>query len=59
MGYFVAKVGRNRVCALLKGSLVVPSDINGVQYIRMDGNWQLSLAKELRAAGITVDTNNL
>jgi predicted nucleotide-binding protein len=59
LGYFVGKLGRNRVCALHKGSIALPSDILGVAYVPMDesGGWKLLLAKELRAAGFDVDLN--
>lgn len=59
LGYFVGKLGRNRVCALHKGSIALPSDILGVVYVPLDeaGGWKLLLAKELRAAGFDVDLN--
>lgn len=58
-GYFIGKLGRNRVCALHAPGVEVPSDYSGVVYIELDsgGAWQLQLAKEIRAAGIDVDMN--
>lgn len=61
LGYFVGKLGRDRVI-LLKGTGVdLPSDILGVGYIPLDpaGGWQLQLLRELRAASFTVDLNRL
>lgn len=61
LGYFVGKLGRDRV-ALLKGTGVdLPSDLLGVGYVALDpaGGWQLQLLRELRAAGFTVDLNRL
>jgi predicted nucleotide-binding protein len=59
LGYFIGKLSRARVCALYREGVELPSDIHGVLYIPYDeGNgWRLQLAKEIRAAGITVDLN--
>ncbi len=61
LGYFAGAIGRNRVCALLKGDIERPSDYDGVIYIQLDeaGGWKLSLARELKSAGLSVDLNNL
>ena len=53
-GYFVSKLGREKVCALYKYEIEKPSDIDGVLYIPFDGNWKFSLLKELKNAGIPV-----
>jgi predicted nucleotide-binding protein len=52
LGYFIGKLGRNRVCALKKGRLEVPSDILGVLFTEVDdgGGWQAKLGRELLAA---------
>ncbi len=57
-GCFIGKLGRNRVCALHKG-VEIPSDLQGVLYVPLDdsGAWRLSLAKEMKAAGMNVDLN--
>jgi predicted nucleotide-binding protein len=61
LGYFVGKLGRDRVCALKKGEVEVPSDYDGVVYTLMDnaGGWKFTLANELHAAGIEIDFNKL
>lgn len=61
MGFFVGKLGRSKVCLLHKGAVELPSDILGVVYAPMDDNsgWQLTLAKELRAAGYDIDLNRI
>jgi predicted nucleotide-binding protein len=61
LGYFFGKLGRGHVCALYKGPLELPSDVIGVGYVPLDeaGGWRLSLAKELRAAGFTIDMNQV
>lgn len=62
LGYFAAKLGRDKVCVLRKGNVEVPSDFLGVVYIPMDdpGAWQFQLAKELKKAGhASIDLNKL
>lgn len=61
LGYFIGKLGRSRVCALKKGDLEVPSDFGGVVYTGLDsaGAWKTELAKELKAAGFSVDWNKV
>lgn len=53
-GYFVGKLGRNRVCCLYKGDVVLPSDLSGLIYKKILTNVEsegFSLIKELKAAG--------
>ena len=61
LGFFIGKLGRERVCAIYKEGVEIPSDYIGVLYIPMDaaGAWQLRLARELKHAGIEVDPNKL
>ena len=60
-GYFLGELGRDRVCALIKGEVEVPSDYSGVLYVDMDaaGAWKLRLASELNHAQYDIDANNL
>jgi predicted nucleotide-binding protein len=55
-GFFVAKIGRNRVCVLHKGNVEIPSDLQGFVYIPFDeyGGWKEKVVKELRGLGIKV-----
>ena len=59
LGYFIGRLSRKHVAALKETSVQVPSDISGVVYIDLDagGAWKLSLAKEIKNAGINVDMN--
>jgi len=61
LGYFVGHLGRDRVCALLKDTVEIPSDYMGVVYTPFDagGGWKQALAKELQAAGYVVDWNKI
>lgn len=59
LGYFLARLGRSRVCALRKEDVAIPSDFAGVVWEQMDAGhgWKVSLGRELRAAGFEVDLN--
>ncbi|ANF81313.1 hypothetical protein A3K93_03290 [Acinetobacter sp. NCu2D-2] len=61
LGYFIGKLGRERVCALKTADLEIPSDFGGVVYTEMDKYeaWKFSLAKELKAAGYLIDMNKM
>lgn len=57
LGYFIGKLGRQRVCILKREEVEEPSDFNGIVYVPYDtpGNWRFRLVQELRAAGYDVD----
>jgi len=59
LGYFVGLIGRDRVMALKKDDIEIPSDYVGVGYTNFDkaGAWKQELARELDAAGYDVDWN--
>jgi len=61
LGYFIGKLGRARVCALKGDGVEEPSDLHGVLYIPLDSGdaWRLTLARELKAAGLNVDMNKV
>ena len=60
LGYFLGRLGRERVCALTKGDVEIPSDYAGVVYIPLDdfGGWKMKLIEELRNV-FDVDANKL
>lgn len=53
MFWFAGRLGREKVCALVKGQVEMPSDFAGVVYTPMDdhGGWKAKLLQELDAAG--------
>jgi predicted nucleotide-binding protein len=61
LGYFIGKLGRERVCALSKGGVELPSDYHGIEYITIDraGVWKTRVAQSLEAAGLAVDFSKL
>jgi predicted nucleotide-binding protein len=54
LGYFMAKLGRGRVCALFQDGVEVPSDISGIVTIHFASGekWQSELMRELEYAGL-------
>ncbi|GEM50745.1 nucleotide-binding protein with a TIR-like domain [Empedobacter brevis NBRC 14943 = ATCC 43319] len=60
-GFLIGKIGRENVCALVKGEIETPNDISGVVYVKMDEDeaWHLKIAKELRNSGYEIDMNKL
>lgn len=57
LGYFTGRLGRERVAAIKKGDIELPSDVSGVVWTSMDapGAWKMSIARELKAAGYDFD----
>ncbi len=64
LGYFIAKLGRNKVVALVDGTcdFELPSDYHGIIYITYDGDngkWKNEVIKELKGCGYTIDANKI
>ena len=63
LGFFIGKLGRNRVFILKKdeNKFEMPSDYNGVVYTSFDdkGYWKLELIKELSNVGYNIDTKKI
>jgi len=60
LGFFLGRIGRDRVCALYEEGTEIPSDYDGVAFVKYDtgGGWRIELARELKAAGIPVNLND-
>jgi predicted nucleotide-binding protein len=60
LGFFIGKLGPERVAALVKGDIELPSDFDGVVYIPLDkDDWQTRLGVELQEAGYEIDWNHV
>ena len=61
LGYLIGGLGGERVCALYKEGVELPSDIRDVAYVPMDSNndWKLKLSQGMRKAGLPVDMNKI
>lgn len=59
LGLFIGLLGRSNVAVLYEPGVELPSDLDGILYTVLDDTsaWKLSLARELLAAGISVDLN--
>lgn len=57
-GYFMGKLGRNKVILIAEKGIEIPSDLHGVVYTDR-GNWQFEVCKELSVMGYTIDLNKL
>lgn len=60
-GYFAGRLGRARVLLLHEDGVELPSDLNGIVYVRLDstGAWKMKLAHEMANAGLEVDWTGL
>ena len=60
-GYLIGKIGRENVCALVKGDIETPNDISGVVYIKMEGEkeWKYKVADEMKESGYNVDLTKI
>jgi predicted nucleotide-binding protein len=56
-GYLMGKIGRKNIVALVKDKVEKPSDISGVIYIEISGNWKQDLAKEMKEVGYEINLN--
>lgn len=61
MGYFMGRLGRERVFLLLQEGVEEPSDLKGVVYTPLDkdGYWKYRLVKELQEQGYDVSSDSL
>jgi predicted nucleotide-binding protein len=61
MGYFIGKLGRDKVFLLLEQGVEKPGDLDGIVYTLIDSHegWKLKLVKELKSAGYQVSADNL
>jgi predicted nucleotide-binding protein len=57
IGYFIGRLGREKVRLLRKGEVVIPSDLQGILFENYDneGAWRIKLLKEMQAAGLPID----
>ncbi|MEZ8966363.1 TIR domain-containing protein [Vibrio breoganii] len=58
-GYFIARLGRDNVAAIVKQGVEIQNDIQGVVYIGAELDWQTRLLKEFHAAGLSFNASGL
>lgn len=61
LGFFLGRIGRERTAVIYDNEVEIPSDYSGVLFVPYDdqGVWRLQIAKELKAAGLKIDLNQL
>jgi predicted nucleotide-binding protein len=61
MGLFIGRLGRDKVCAVYESGVELPSDLQGILYVKYvkGGTWKHDVAKEIAGAGIEVDFTKL
>lgn len=61
LGYFIGKLGRERVLPLHSEGVDLPSDIHGLLYTPIDKSetWKFAVIRELKAVGYDVDANRI
>ena len=57
-GYFMGKLGRNRVVIIAENGVELPSDMQGIVYTNKN-NWEVDVLRELNAMGYAIDLNKL
>ncbi|MFV8451294.1 nucleotide-binding protein [Vibrio campbellii] len=58
-GYFIGRLGRGNVAAVVKGQVEIQGDISGVVYFPYQNGWQFELAREMKRSGLAVDLNHI
>lgn len=60
LGFFIGKLGAQRVCALVSDEIEKPSDFEAVVYVACgSATWKTELARELRHAGVRFNTERV
>lgn len=57
-GYFMGKLGRDKVVVVAEDEVEIPSDLQGVVYTGKS-DWKLEVCRELKAIGYSIDFNKL
>lgn len=57
-GYFMGKLGRNRLVIISENNVELPSDMSGMVYTSKN-DWKVDVLKELKVMGFSIDFNKL
>ncbi len=57
-GYFMGKLGRNRVVIIAEKGIEMPSDLQGVVYTDKE-TWKIDVCRELKAMNYSIDFNKM
>ena len=56
-GFFMGKLGRERIVIIAENGIELPSDMQGVVYI--NDNWEFGMLKELKNMSFEIDLNKI
>ncbi|HSY42449.1 MAG TPA: nucleotide-binding protein [Candidatus Acidoferrum sp.] len=56
MGFFLGKLGAQNVCCLYEDGVELPSDYDGMLYVSLHTDWKAGLVRELKSAGIKINS---
>ena len=61
IGYFLGKLGKERVRLFKRGNIDIPSDLQGILYENYDteGNWRMKILKEMKAFGVEINVDKV
>jgi len=61
LGYFIGRLGRDKVCAIHLENVEIPTDFQGVLYLPFDnaGAWKMNLAQEFVEANLPIKIDSL
>lgn len=61
MGYFMGKLGRERVLLLLDKGVEKPGDLDGIVYTPIEEHdaWKIKLVKEMKSVGYSISADDL
>ena len=57
-GYFMGKLGREKIVIIAENGVELPSDMQGIVYTDKR-NWEIDVLRELKAMGYLIDYNKL
>ena len=57
-GYFIGKLGREKVVIIVEDGVELPGDLSGVVYTSKN-NWEVDVLKELKEIGYDIDFNKM
>lgn len=57
IGYFIGRLGKERLRMIVRDQVEIPSDLTGILYEKYEttGAWKIKLLKEMQSVGIYVD----
>ncbi|MEZ9398361.1 TIR domain-containing protein [Vibrio splendidus] len=58
-GYFITRLGCQKVAAIVNDNIEIQNDSQGVVYLNVDADWKTRLMRGLTKAGLSVNHSTL